>query len=248
VTGFPALVLRLGCLLVLFGTSLPPEAPPVPTGAVAGPRPQMTPERTVTGTVLTSTRDPAIELRVQSPAVYVGADRWILYGVADCEIHVFVEADEAKRVSRLYWVQFEAYLPSVNASYNYQSSTRVSLGGREFLVDGGLFRTNAPYRRPDSDRERVVRLLASRGYSLPIEMLSRRLVHLPDADRRKELMIIYAEDLAPLGFSASDLGTGGKAAGELPRLQRDALARFQARVTVTSPAGRRVPGEDPHRP
>jgi len=30
----------------------------------------------------------------------------VLYGMADCELHAFVEADSQKNVERLYWIQF----------------------------------------------------------------------------------------------------------------------------------------------
>jgi hypothetical protein len=56
------------------------------------------------------------------------------------------------------------------------------------------------------------------------------MVHLPTPDRRKELMIIYAEDLAPTGFAAADLAAGGKSAGEMPRLERELLQRAVDRI------------------
>jgi hypothetical protein len=34
----------------------------------------------------------------------------MLYGIADCELHAFVQADEQKNVQEFYWVQFEAYI------------------------------------------------------------------------------------------------------------------------------------------
>ncbi len=37
-------------------------------------------------------------------------DRWVLYGIADCELYAFVEADASSSVKRLYWEQFESYL------------------------------------------------------------------------------------------------------------------------------------------
>ena len=43
-----------------------------------------------------------------------------------------------------------------------------------------------------------------------------RLVHLLDEQKRKELMIIYGEDLAPTGFTAADLKKGGKAYDQWP--------------------------------
>jgi hypothetical protein len=52
------------------------------------------PERRVTGNRLISNSDPAITIEVPASARYLGAERWDLYGVADCELHLFVEADE----------------------------------------------------------------------------------------------------------------------------------------------------------
>jgi hypothetical protein len=189
------------------------------------------PERVVSANTVRSERDPAVTLELPGSVEYVGAARWVLYGLADCEVHVFVDADSAKRVSRLYWIQFEGYLPHISASYNsYNSPVRVDLGGgREFIVDGGLFRTTTA-SRPGSDRERVLEMLKAKGYVIPPEMLTRRMVHLPTPDRRKELMIIYAEDLAATGFALADLATGGKSAAELPRLERELLQRAVERI------------------
>ena len=198
--------------------------------AMANPQP---PERVVKGNTLTSARDPQITLEIKPPVEYVGADRWVLYGVADCEVHVFVEADKDKKVSRLYWIQFEGYLPEIaTAAYNYDSPTRANIGGREFIVDGFFYPTNAPYRRPDSDREHVMNLLKAKGYTLPAEMMTRRMVHLPTPDKRKELMIIYAEDLAPTGYTVADLGKGGKAEKEWPRLEKEMLQRATDRISA----------------
>jgi hypothetical protein len=198
--------------------------------AMANPQ---APERVVNGNTLKSERDPKITLEFKQPIEYVGADRWVLYGVADCEIHVFVAADKDKKVSRLYWIQFEGYLPELaTAKYEYDSPTRVSIGGREFIVDGFFYPTNAPYRRPDSDREHVMNLLKAKGYTLPAEMMTRRMVHLPTPDKRKELMIIYAEDLAPTGFTVADLNKGGKAEAEWPRLEKEMLQRATERISA----------------
>jgi hypothetical protein len=39
--------------------------------------------------------------------------------------------------------------------------------------------------------------------------------------KRKELMIIYAEDFAPTGFTAADLKKGGKASDEWPDIEKN---------------------------
>src|SRR5207253_2835100 len=70
------------------------------------------PERKAEGNVVTSHRDPSVRIELPKSVQYVGADRWVLYDIADCELHAFVNADRQKNVQRLYWVQFEAYLPT----------------------------------------------------------------------------------------------------------------------------------------
>lgn len=190
------------------------------------------PERKVTGNVIESARDPKVRLEFKPPIEYVGADRFVLYGVADCEIHVFVEADAQKQVQRLYWVQFEAYLPEVKHSYDYQSPVNVTLSGLSFVVHGWMNRTDGP-TRPGSDSEHVRDLVRARGYRFPAEMMSQRLVHLPDAEKRKELMIIYSEDLAPTGYTVAELKKDGPKADQWPEVSKALLERAQAGITVT---------------
>ena len=145
-----------------------------------------------------------ITVRVPARATYVGGERFSLYGVADAEIHVFAEADAQRRISRLYWVQFESYLPSVPHRYNYaEGNTRSELWGAAAWLRWGPQRTNvAP--REGSDREHVLGLLARAGYTVPPEAMTVRLVRMLDDPQgtgrgRRELMLIYSEDLAPTG-------------------------------------------------
>ncbi|WP_029919919.1 hypothetical protein [Nevskia soli] len=72
------------------------------------------PERAVTGTAVISAHEPALRIERPATAQYVGAARWDLYGMADCELHVFVEADARKSVERPYRVQFESRLPTAH--------------------------------------------------------------------------------------------------------------------------------------
>jgi hypothetical protein len=140
--------------------------------------------------------------------------------------------DANKKVSRLYWIQFEGYLPGVQGKYDgYTSPIRTQIGGREFIVDGALMRTASP-ARAGSDRERVFQLLAAKGYVLPPEMMRQRMVYLPDADLRRELMIIYAEDLGPTGLTVEDLQRGGRAEQQWPELGAALLTRATERITA----------------
>ncbi len=59
-----------------------------------------------------------------------------------------------------------------------------------------------------------------------------RLVHLLDKEKRKELMIIYGDDLAPTGFTAADLSEHGKAYDRWPGIADAMLERAKASITI----------------
>lgn len=190
------------------------------------------PERKVEGNTITSDRDPRIEIGLPKPVAYVGADRWHLYEIADCEVHVFVEADANKNVYRLYWVQFEGYLPAKpEMSYQYDSPQHATIGGLDFYVDTWV-RANGAQTRAGSDREHVEALIAAKGYKMPAGMMYVRLVHLLDQQRRRELMIIYGEDLAPTGFTAADLSEGGSAYVKWPPIAKGLVERAQQKIAL----------------
>jgi hypothetical protein len=88
------------------------------------------PERKVPGHAIISRRDPRARIDLPQSVEYAGADRFVLYGIADCELHAFVESDAQKNVQRLYWVQFEVYLPSKPALHHkYDSPRHTTIGG-----------------------------------------------------------------------------------------------------------------------
>src|SRR5262249_15446549 len=152
-----------------------------------------------------------VRIELPKSVQYVGADRWILYGMADCELHTFVEADSQKNVQRLYWVQFEAYISSrPELHHTYDSPRHTSIGGTDCYVDTWV-RPKDAVTESGSDREHIEALIRSRGYKMPAGMMYLRLVHLLDQQKRKELMIIYGEDLVPTGLTAIDLQEGGRA-------------------------------------
>jgi hypothetical protein len=195
--------------------------------AQAGP-----PERKVAGNVISSERDPAVRIELPKNAQYVGADRWVLYGIADCELHAWVEADAQKNVRRLYWVQFEGYLPSrPDLHHTYDSPKHATIGGMDFYVDTWV-RTNDAKTDSGSDREQIEALVHAKRYRMPSAMMYVRLVHLLDKEKRKELMIIYGEDLAATGFTAAELSEGGKAHDRWPDIADGLLERAARDVRI----------------
>ncbi len=191
-----------------------------------------TPDRKVENNAITSEHDPAARIRLPDSAQYLGADRWVLYDMADCELHAFVDAGPQKLVQRLYWVQFEAYLPTrPELHHTYDSPQHVQLGGMDFYVDSWV-RTKEAENPHGSDVEHIMARIPAQGYHMPEAMMYVRLVHLLDEQKRKELMIIYGEDVAQHGFKAGDLQPGGKAYDRWPALAEALLKRADDRIGI----------------
>jgi hypothetical protein len=190
------------------------------------------PERIVAGKTITSAHDPAVQISLPEDVKYAGVDRWDLYGVADCELHAFVETDSSKNVKALYWVQFEGYLPSrPDATYGYDSPRHASIGGHDYFVDTWV-RANDAKITPGSDREHIEGLIRAKGYKMPAGMMYVRLVHLPDQSKRRELMIIYAEDLASTKRSAKDLDEAGKAHDQWASIEHGLISRAEKKIQI----------------
>ena len=190
------------------------------------------PARRVEKNAIVSERDPKVRIELPKALQYVGADRWVLYDIADCELHVFVETDRSKKVDRLYWVQFEGYIPSKpDLKHEYDSPAHTTIGDMDFYVDTWV-RANGEKTRAGSDREHTEALIRSHGYQMPDGMMYVRLVHLLDEQKRKELMIIYGEDVAPTGFAVADLREGGKAHDQWTAIAKGLVERAESKIKI----------------
>jgi hypothetical protein len=192
----------------------------------------LAPERRVRNNAIISEHDPKVRIELPKSAQYVGADRWELYGIADCELHAFVEADREQKVERLYWIQFESYLPTKpKLKHQYDSPRHTTIGGLDFYVDTWT-RANDEKTTPGSDLEHIEALIRAKGYKLPARMMYVRLVHLMDEQKHKELMIFYAEDLAPTGFTTADVKKGGKAHDQWPEIEKSLVEKAKGRIKI----------------
>lgn len=180
----------------------------------------------------------AVTVSVPESARYVGSERFNLYGVADAEVHVFVEADAEGRMRRLWWVQFESYLSSrPELSYNYADGNRpIELGGTRTWMRAGPAGTTGPMRA-GSDREHVFGILKRAGIAIPAEVMNVRLVQMLDdpagtGKGRRELMIIYSEDLAMTGRALADLTTDGEPNAGWAPLEEGLIKRAVDSISV----------------
>jgi hypothetical protein len=210
--------LAFGLCILLFSSLLAAQAP--------------APERVVKGNRLISKSDPEVTIKLPRNVKRLGADRWNLYDIADCELHVFVEADATKLVKTLYWIQFEAYLPTNTHVYNYSKDEPVTFAGRTFFQRPRFGPNNSP-AKPGSDLEHVRAIVERAGYRMPADTMNVRLVHLPDEARRKELMFIYIEDLAVTGYTSEQLMDGDKPRPEWEPIKKELVARAMKRIRLS---------------
>ena len=190
------------------------------------------PERRIQGNTITSANNPAGTIQLLNSPAYVGADRWILHGIADCELHAFVQAAPQKKVQRLYWIQFESYLPTKqDLHHTYDSPRHTQINGLDFYVDTWVEPTSDNIK-PDSDVEHIHNILQTHGYKLPTGMMSIRLVHLLDQQKRKELMFIYSEDVASTGLTVSELRSGGPAHDQWAKIEKGLIERAEKSIAI----------------
>ncbi len=155
-------------------------------------------EREVKGHTIISNQLPVADLTFGDDFRYIGSQVVNLYGTAFAEQHVFVKGASTGPVERFYWVQFEHYLPTNSHKYNYRPERTTDFGGLEFIYDVKAFTDyGGTARDPRSDGAAVAALLARNNVAFPARLARVRMFHLPTADRRAELMIIYGEALPP---------------------------------------------------
>ena len=153
-------------------------------------------EREVRGHTIISNKLPAADLTFGDDFRYAGSQVVNLYGNADAEQHLFVKGGTNGPVDAFYWVQFEHFLPTNTFTYNYRPDRTTDIGVLQFIYDVKAFTDyGATATDPSSDNAAVVALLAKHNLALPRRAARIRMFHLPSADRRTELMIIYGEAL-----------------------------------------------------
>ncbi len=190
--------------------------------------------RTVSGNDLISDSDPNAILRFAPEYRYLGGQKFILYGVADTEQHFFVDITDDNKLRSVYWIQYEAYLPDKRYTYDYDDSPlRLTLGDYEFYTDTAMVAFDPDRKRPrGTDGAMAREFLASKGFVFPRDFAYARLVYLTDDSHRKELMIIFIDDLAAAGLTASALEEGGASAARRVDVEQHHLDRIRQTLEV----------------
>jgi len=198
-----------------------------------GPAGKLENTRLAKGNTLVSAGEPKLNLKFGKDFKYAGGQTFILYNVARAEQHFYVDADDKGRISRLYWIQFEGYLPDNDHKYDYSKSQgRVTINGLNFYADAWARNHDPSQVRAGSDGDKAQEFLASKGYTFKSgEFIMERFVHMVDASNRSELMIIYLEGL-PDGQTAADYLPNGKDAARWPQVANGLLARAKQGMKI----------------
>jgi hypothetical protein len=153
--------------------------------------------RHVKGRTIYSQESPKLELSIRKGYRFIGTQLVNLYGLAEAEQYVFARQGRDNSVESFYWIQFEHFLPSNDRTYNYGSKNTTQIGDLHFVYNVGSWPDYAAEMagNPASDGAAVERLLEKRHLSFPHRAAHVRMFHLPSADHRSELMIIYGEAL-----------------------------------------------------
>ena len=152
---------------------------------------------------------------------YVGGQKFVLYGTANVEQHFFVEEHPDGSTKSLFWIQFEAFLPDNNFTYDYSSSPqRLRIGGFDFYVDTEPGSVNRLFRHglPGTDGYLARKFVSDKGYPIPDNFAYARLAHIVDDNKRKEMLIFFDDDLAPMGYTGKSLSEGGEHAEHWPEV------------------------------
>ena len=187
----------------------------------------MTPTRSVEGNVLVSS-DPPLRVSVAEGLPFVGQQAYTIREIAEAESFYFAASDSGK-ITRLFMVQFEHFRPEVEGRYHYKLDSTSTLGGLEWRTD---VRCWSPWiaeeEDPGSDAVHDTRFLRTLGLESIREMIRLRCLRVLGEDRRAEVLLIYAEDVALHDLTCADEAAVGA-------LGPAFLRRAQTAFTVQAP-------------
>ncbi|HEV2577408.1 MAG TPA: hypothetical protein VGU25_09380 [Acidobacteriaceae bacterium] len=158
--------------------------------------------RHLKGRTIVSEKFPKVQLTIGRGFLFVGKQQVNLHGNAEAEQYVFARRDRENIAKQFFLIQFEHFLPTNNFTYDYASMPTTQIGNLPVNYDVKSLHDLGALMLGDkgSDGAAMVELLAKRHISLPHNTAMVRMFHVPSADRRTELMIIYGEAL-PQNFA-----------------------------------------------
>jgi hypothetical protein len=153
--------------------------------------------RHIKGRTIFSEESPKAKLSIRRGLRFIGTQQVNLHGNAEAEQYVFARSGRDNIVEQFYLIQFEHFLPTNHLTYDYASMRTTQIGDFQFNYDVKSMPNLGALLLEDqgSDGQAMEQLLAKQHLVLPHNTVMVRMFHLPSADHRTELMIVYGESL-----------------------------------------------------
>ena len=173
--------------------------------------------RHLKGRTIVSEKFPKVQLTIGRGFLFVGKQQLNLHGNAEAEQYVFARPGRENIAKQFLLIQFEHFLATNNFTYDYASMPTTQMGNLPVNYDVKSLPDLGALLLEDkgSDGAAMVQLLAKRHISLPHNTAMVRMFHVPSADRRTELMILYGEAL-PRDFAVPVRKSGDSMDKESP--------------------------------
>lgn len=183
-------------------------------------------ERTVKGKTLVSNQYPNIEIELNGDFKYVGKFDFTIRDIARGERYIFVEADKRKKIKRMFIAQFEEILPESSEIYRYNFDKAQKFGSHKFRQNTFAY-SNKESRKENPQGEGVLTedFLRQKGYQLEDELMMSRFVTVPDAEKKRELILFYIENVSPTKHHVTDFYSGDNETEIWKQISKDLTER-----------------------
>ena len=151
--------------------------------------------RQVEDRILNSSDLPKIRLKFNKKFKFAGSHEFVLYDRAKAEQYFFVVAED-KKIKRMFMLQFEGFLPKIDAKYEYNEPNTIDFGGLKYFSNAEFIPNveQALKAVPDSDIARAAKFLQDKGFTLMRSLVFQRFVRVVDESKRNEFIMLYIED------------------------------------------------------
>lgn len=141
----------------------------------------------------------SLKLQVAKNFDYIGNQEIIIYDSAKVFHYVFANSytnkEQERHISKLFFLQYEYFLPSIKKSYKYDSMDILELGGILWHRDNFIDRTTHDDWEPNSDVYQLITFIEKKDYIFPPKVFTNRLVTMLNEEKNQELLILYLEKI-----------------------------------------------------
>ena len=141
----------------------------------------------------------SLKLLVSNQFEYVGSQEITIYGTSKVFHHIFATPTKNKQqertFSKLFFLQYEYYLPEFEQSYNYKSKDIIELGGISWQRDNFIDKSTYDEWDPRSDVYQLIAFLEKKDLKFPVWTWNNRLATMLNEEKSQELLLLYIEKI-----------------------------------------------------